>query len=1023
MAGSCIIVQQNLQRGFSATCEFGNSMLRRGASFALLQEPYFSNDRVRGLPAAMRVFSNLPGNAAVVISDLVVDCTVVSRTRWGICIEVAGDFGRLILASIYCPPGASLERYLGYMDTVLLHASNIPVILGLDANACSRMWFSKMPENAHGRPNYVRGEILSEWLLTKGVSVLNEASELYTFDGPMGTSDIDVTVANNVALSSFDFQWRVHDNAGVSDHNLIEIVVTYHRRSGFVPVQRKWRLRNFNSVGYAAYFRAVALGLSLDTFSALSVDEQVEQIDQWMCSVNDTLLDRCRVIRHRRVRWWTSELDSMRRSVRQLRRLFQRARRSNADDLVSRRAAYLASLRSYKAHIEKVKEDEWRTFVRENRDDPWGEVYRICGGRDRRLDVESLQVGDVVLTAWGDCMQALLGSFFPDGDQVERPPHNVEVVGPPSLERWELDAGFHLIRCKKSPGIDGMTGEMCKSIWKAIPEYLEVLYSRCISEGYFPGAYKRARVVVLLKSPDRVRSNLRSYRGISLLPVLGKVLERIMVTRLKDCDSAALSEFQFGFREGRSVEDAWLHVRHCVRESTGKYVLGIFVDFKGAFDYLLWDVVIDRLRSVGCQELALWCSYFSDRKACVAGASDTVWRDVVRGCPQGSICGPFIWNLMMDPLLRQLAESYKLCAYADDLLILIEGQSRAELERKGSQVMHYVSEWGCRVGVSVAMDKTVTMLLKGKLSHDRPPLIRSGGSSLRYVTKIKYLGIMMAERMNFLVHPVYVRDKLIAVVGRVRRILRSDWGLSRRAVRTIYGGLFVACATYGAPIWYEIALSVLGRGKILSCQRVAMIASMPVCRTVSTEALQVLLGAAPLDLEVIRRAIIFKVKKGLPLLAHDWISAIDVVGRDSRQIKAILDERLVSKWRLRWTDSDKGRVTYQFIRDADFVRARPDFCFNLRLGFLLTGHGSLNAFLHRRGLSESSECACGTGIEDWHHVLTVCPLYDDVRSFSNMGIVFVGGIYDFSRVVTDSRFLCCLGDFARVVFSRRLHRD
>lgn len=1020
MARPLVILQQNLQRAFVATCEFGQAMRRSGASFALLQEPYFTNGCVRGLPAHMRVFTNLPGNSAVVVDDASVDCFVVDRTRWGVSVTVRGDFGQLTLVSVYCPPSASLDRYLGYMDAVLLRASNTPAILGLDANACSPMWFSKMPEHAPRHSNYMRGEMLSEWLLTKSASVLNEASELYTFDGPMGASDIDVTIANSSAISMFDYRWRIHDNSGISDHNLIGVEVAYRRLTGSIPAVRRWRLRGANWDGYSGVLRALALNMPFDTFDALTVDGQVDQIDQWMCSTNDMLLGRCRKTRPGSVRWWTSELDIMRRSVRRLRRLFQQARRTNAEDLAARKTVYLTSLRSYKERIERVKEDEWRAFVRENRNDPWGEVYRICSGRNRRLDMGSLQVGDVMVTTWRDCMDTLLGSFFPDDDRVDRPPLIREVVGPPPLQGTELSAGICQTRSRKSPGIDGMTGEMCKSIWKAIPEYMESVYRKCLSEGYFPRAWKVARVVVLLKSPDRVRSNPRSYRGISLLPVLGKVLERIMVTRLKECDGACLSEYQFGFREGRSVDDAWLHVRRCISDSPGKYVLGIFVDFRGAFDYLLWGVVLDRLRSVGCRELSLWSSYFSGRKACVAGTSDIVWRDVARGCPQGSICGPFIWNLMMDVLLRQLAVSYKLCAYADDLLILIEGQSRAELERKGEQAMSIVTGWGDHVGVGVASDKTVMMLLKGKLSHSRPPLIRSGGVSLRYTTKVKYLGIMVAERMNFLVHPVYVRDKLNAVVGRVRRILKSDWGLSRRATRVIYGGLFVACAAYGSPVWYEVVMSVAGRNKILSCQRVAMLACMPVCRTVSTDALQVLLGVAPLDLVVIRRAIAFKVGRGLPLLGHDWISADGLVGMDMREIVTVLDTRMVSEWKIRWENSNNGRVTYGFMRDPTFVSEHPDFGFGLHLGFLLTGHGSLNAFLHQRGLSDSPACACGAENEDWRHVLIDCPLYRDIRDLPGMGIRVEGSSCDVGRVLSDELTFARLGQFAHAAFRRRM---
>ncbi|GBP92381.1 Putative 115 kDa protein in type-1 retrotransposable element R1DM [Eumeta japonica] len=630
----------------------------------------------------------------------------------------------------------------------------------------------------------------------------------------------------------------------------------------------------------------------------MTTDEQIGQLDSWLCGVNDALLGRSRPTRPRRVRWWTSELDQMRRSVRRLRKRFQRVGQSDVEERARRGAVYRASLREYKDRILEVKEAEWREFVRQNRDDPWGTVYRICAGRNRDLVVEGIRVdGGSTVTAWDECMGALMAVFFPVVEGVGSPPLIREGAVPPALLGSEISDSICKVRSRKSPGLDGMTGEMCKSIWKAMPEYLESVFAKCLSEGYFPEAWKKARVVVLLKSPDKDRSDPSSYRGISLLPVLGKVLERIMVTRLKECEGAALSDFQFGFREGRSVEDAWIHVKSCVATSEAKYVLGIFVDFKGAFDHLIWSAVLDRLRSVGCRELALWRSYFSGRKACVVGAGGTVWRNVVRGCPQGSICGPFIWNLMMDSLLRQLQHEFKLCAYADDLLILVEGRSRADLENLGERAMRVVSEWGQGVGVEVAMGKTVTMLLKGRLSRGRPPLIRSGGISLRYETQVKYLGIMVGERLNFLVHLSYVREKLTAVVGKVRRILRSDWGLSRRATRTIYGGLFVACAAYGSPVWYETVMSVAGQANIMKCQRVAMLACMPVCRTVSTDALQVLLGR-PLDLEVIRRAITFKVRKGLPLSPHDWISAQDLVdNRTPVQIKALLWERLVTVWR------------------------------------------------------------------------------------------------------------------------------
>lgn len=1018
-----IILQFNSQGAYAAVCEFGQAMRQRCAPFALLQEPYTVDGCVRGLPGGMRVFTDLVGDSAIVVDSDDYDCTVLSRSEYGVCIAAENSVGRVLLASIYCRFSAPLEPYLVYMDTVLLLASSSPIILGLDANACSQMWFSKMVGASTHHRNYTRGSMLSEWLVAAGAFVLNEASRLYTFDGPNGCSDIDVTVANGAAMTAFDFRWRVCDNWGVSDHNLIEIVATYRRRTeSAVPLPRRWRLNDVQWDTYCDRIGAYASSYTLDEFRALTVDEQVARVDAWMCQANDELLGRCRSTRTSRVKWWSPELDSMRRRARQLRKRFQRARRVAAEDLLQRKADFLVGLRAYKDLIVRVKEDEWRRFVFDNRDDPWGRVYRICRGRNRQTDFTGLQVDNVNLSTWRECADVLLATFFPVAEPADQSLLMRGAVPSPPLESSEVVDSIARVRCRKSPGIDGMTGEMCRNIWKAIPGYLEAIFARCFTDDYFPTAWKSARIVVLLKSLDRERTSPRSYRGISLLPVLGKVLERIMVSRLMEDYSVGVSEYQFGFREGRSVEDAWMHVRRCVDDSADNYVLGIFVDFKGAFDYLSWGRVLERLHNVGCRDTGLWRSYFCDRKACVMGACGTVWRGVSRGCPQGSICGPYLWNLMMDPLLGRLARSYKLCAYADDLLILVEGRSRAVLEAKAEQAMREVNMWGNDVGVQVAYDKTVLMLLKGRLAPSRPPHVRSGGAVLRYVTEVKYLGIVVSERMKFSSHVRHITEKFSAVVGKIRRVLRYDWGLGRRAVRTIYGGLFVACATYGAPVWCGEALSVQGRNRLLACQRIALLACMPVCRTVSTDALQVLLGAAPLDLEVIRRGIAFRLKRGLPLLPNDWVSADMIATMDWGRRKELLWECLLERWRTRWTVSVNGRVTYEFIRSADFVCGRPDFGFGLNLGFLLTGHGSLNAFLHSRGLADCSDCDCGEGAEDWRHVLTTCRYYDDIRSLGSMGITHTGGIYDFSRALEDDRTVARLGEFAREVFIRRRRR-
>lgn len=982
-----------------------------------------TNGHVRGLPVGMRVFTDRRGNAAVVVNDPSVECVPVSElvTDWGVCVWVKGVFGEMYVLSVYCKFGDDLDPYLAYLDSALLLVSSTPTILGMDANASSPLWFSKMGESPTHR-NHYRGVVLSDYLVVNSLHVLNEPSEWHTFSGVQGKSDIDVTVVNDAAML-FEYAWRVRAGWTVSDHNVIEVTLTYERA---VTAQhgvnvKRWRTDHVDWQFYGECLKAKTEDLPLNVFECLGVDDQVSKINEWVTSVNDDMFERYRKVNPKRVKWWSRDLSEKRKCVRRLRKQFQRARANGRENVPQLRVAYQRCMREYKCLVLDAKERDWKEFVSRNKHDPWGQVYRICRGNRRHVPVSGIRVGNTELSTWNECVRVLMSEFFPAADSNASSALPVQVQAE-DVDMVEIHESFLKLKSRKSPGLDGMTGEMCKAIWRVIPEYLGAMFRKCVSAGYFPKEWKSARVIVLLKSPDKIRSNPRSYRGISLLPALGKVLERIMVNRLQERVRHCMSERQYGFRAGKCVEDAWLYVKECVKTAQCKYVLGVFVDFKGAFDYLSWESVLQRLSVLGCPEIALWQSYFSDRRACVIGVNECVWCDVVRGCPQGSICGPFIWDMMMDPLLTELETVCECSAYADDLFIMLHGESRLELERKGEEAMRMVTRWGSNVGVSVAMDKTVTMLLKGKLSLSRPPHIKIDGASLKYVTQVKYLGITMSERMGFDPHLASLRGRISLVVGQLRRVLRCEWGLSRKAVRAIYGGLFVACAAFGASAWYETAMSATGKTRLESCQRCMLLACLPVCRTVSTEAMQVLMGVAPLDLEIIRRAIQFKIRRGIALLPCD----VNFCGSDSlpsvRECSDVLKERLLSVWQDRWDASERGRVTQRFIPSVRFAEEHPFFDPCLSLGFLLTGHGSMNGFLHERGLSEHKGCMCGADVEDALHVLCECPIYSDLRNLGDMGIAVVNGVFDVSGVLCDREQYMCVTRFACEVFKRRRQR-
>ena len=107
---------------------------------------------------------------------------------------------------------------------------------------------------------------------------------------------------------------------------------------------------------------------------------------------------------------------------------------------------------------------------------------------------------------------------------------------------------------KKSSGYDCISNSIIKGTNQVIAPYLETLYNSCIYHGIFPDAFKIAQVIPLFKGGDK--QECRNYRPISLLPTLGKLLEKILSMRLTSHLNAnnILSKHQFGFRKNHSTE-------------------------------------------------------------------------------------------------------------------------------------------------------------------------------------------------------------------------------------------------------------------------------------------------------------------------------------------------------------------------------------------------------------------------------------------------------------------------------------
>ena len=107
-----------------------------------------------------------------------------------------------------------------------------------------------------------------------------------------------------------------------------------------------------------------------------------------------------------------------------------------------------------------------------------------------------------------------------------------------------------------------------------------------MNQGIFPEELKLGKVTPVFKKGDK--QNFENYRPISILPVFGKIFEKVIYSRLYNflLSHNVLSDCQFGFRKGHSTSHALHYSIGNIMDalSCKKHVIGVFIDLSKAFD-------------------------------------------------------------------------------------------------------------------------------------------------------------------------------------------------------------------------------------------------------------------------------------------------------------------------------------------------------------------------------------------------------------------------------------------------------
>ena len=347
----------------------------------------------------------------------------------------------------------------------------------------------------------------------------------------------------------------------------------------------------------------------------------------------------------------------------------------------------------------------------------------------------------------------------------------------------ELHSAFKDLKSSNSCGVDGLTTRLLRQAGNIIFAPLLHIVNTSIAQGCFPNCWKTSSITPLYKENDPTKPE--NYRPISILPCLGKLLEKIVHQQLYQYISTnnILSAQQSGFRKGYSTGTCLIDFLDNIYQNIDKKrTCGVlFLDLKKAFDTVDHKILVNKLSQIGITPASCnWFkSYLEDcRQVTRVGQELSCSLPVTCGVPQGSILGPLLFSIYVNnlPLANPDLLTY---LYADDTAIIVQDESVSNIECKLQMAIENVANW-------FKLNKLSLNCGKSKIMHFGTPYqvanvpdmnIVYNGQSIEVVIEYKYLGVKLDCNLNFTSNTQYIFSKLnkrIHMLGRARTIVNSD---------------------------------------------------------------------------------------------------------------------------------------------------------------------------------------------------------------------------------------------------------